>query len=1425
MANEIVVNGIKLTDEGPLIKRDSASVISIRNTGDTDYVDFTAGVITGDTLVASDLLKIVIKPTVTSANDFDLLGRINTGASDGNVVSVALGSGLSINESGELVASNDITVEANGTPLTNRTTYNVLNGLTAVDDGISKTLFKLGGTLTDSNTQIFTNSLGTSFGIRLGQTAVTNNASISLGAAALPNNTGVTIGASDPTNSTFGTFQVFSNGVVRFSNHTNTFFGLDNGGLFIQLDLGSDSTGDVYYRDSGYLKRLGIGSEGQVLTVSSGLPSWQDPTGGGGSVSEEDIQDIVGAFITDSSTIDFTYNDAGNTMSASIVSNSIGNSQFRQAGPLSIIGNPTNVTSNIQDISASSNNQILRRVSNTIGFGTISATSGAFTMSTDRLLGRTTASTGSVELIQVTNGLTLVHPMSLQLGGTLTTNTTITVPSSVSFSVSTASPASSIQVARTVTQSYLKFINMSSTTGEFTISLDIDGASGSAGAIITDTRSTPRGLQYASNYGTTFTARSLADVDYVDSIIWEDVTDTTYTFLESDKTKVKRFTNPSGCLVTIPAGLSVGWNVIIQRGYGAGQVTLTTAQTLEAPANTIDFEGGFVTIFRRATNIYVASGALGSTSGGGGGSGTVTSVDLSNITDFATATGAPIVGAGTLGYTLNSQPQRTFFAGPINDPSGVPTFRTIDILDQPRLVKTVTGSTYTVTADDLGYIIYFAEPTGTTVTLTDSIESTVTGFYFTAIRDKSMTSGDLTFTQSGSAVLNTFNGETSVVVPNGMVSWHLKGVNWYGAGTLGVLASGGGSGGHEIESNGSPITNRTVLNFTNGLTATDTGSEIQVKLGGTLTETTVITGAETLTLDVDDVTINGDNSAVIMYGGGTKRLQFTSTSTLFTIGSDSQGDIHYQNASLQLTRLPIGDPNTLLGANNDGTAPEYKTVSNGLTSGSGTLKLGGALTGNTDITGDFNLTLGTSVSKLNRFVVRSEELTDLVSDTLAGMAISSSAAYINFHATNGPGSTPVSTWNAYGFTFTGSATQAAFHDKRSTPAGIQYSGDYSANYTDRSLVDKGYVLGAKTYTGSQTLRAGTTTSGTAPLYFQNGSLLTTPANGALEFNGTHLYITIGSNRYQLDQQGGIDGSGAAGQVTFWQDSDTITGDAAFVYNASTNILSVDGIQLGISLTSGTTRTVSAVGSEDNIDISISPKANGNVILGVNSTGVVQIGSSSVSGDRTITTGSSSTNANLLIQSKGLGSIYLGSPSGSSDNGFDQGLIVLGHNSSGGAARSIWVNGVSTSISLFFRTKGPDSYYQVRAAKSAEFLSHDTLEGFILDIENHTIQQQNGEGATNPFRIRAAGGVALNNAHASDLHILGGDSSGALSGNLNGGSILIQSGQRRTAGSGTDGNITIDPLTGFLILPNIPTSAAGVPSGGIWSNNGVLTRVA
>lgn len=62
------------------------------------------------------------------------------------------------------------------------------------------------------------------------------------------------------------------------------------------------------------------------------------------------------------------------------------------------------------------------------------------------------------------------------------------------------------------------------------------------------------------------------------------------------------------------------------------------------------------------------------------------------------------------------------------------------------------------------------------------------------------------------------------------------------------------------------------------------------------------------------------------------------------------------------------------------------------------------------------------------------------------------------------------------------------------------------------------------------LPAGTASANTAPLKFTTGTALTTPSDGAMEYHGSHLYFTIGSTRYQLDQQGG---GGSVATDTIW----------------------------------------------------------------------------------------------------------------------------------------------------------------------------------------------------------------------------------------------------------------------------------------------------
>ncbi len=64
-------------------------------------------------------------------------------------------------------------------------------------------------------------------------------------------------------------------------------------------DDSAGATGDVYYRDSsGNFTRLGVGSSSQVLTVSSGLPSWQSASGGINNLDGGVASTVYGGTVT-----------------------------------------------------------------------------------------------------------------------------------------------------------------------------------------------------------------------------------------------------------------------------------------------------------------------------------------------------------------------------------------------------------------------------------------------------------------------------------------------------------------------------------------------------------------------------------------------------------------------------------------------------------------------------------------------------------------------------------------------------------------------------------------------------------------------------------------------------------------------------------------------------------------------------------------------------------------------------------------------------------------------------------------------------------------------------------------------------------------------------------------------------------------------
>jgi len=72
----------------------------------------------------------------------------------------------------------------------------------------------------------------------------------------------------------------------------------------VTMTLGSDATGDIYYRSGGVLTRLPIGSNGNVLQVNTGLPSWQAGSSAGSITAGS-------TGVASCSTLQLLFNNAG----------------------------------------------------------------------------------------------------------------------------------------------------------------------------------------------------------------------------------------------------------------------------------------------------------------------------------------------------------------------------------------------------------------------------------------------------------------------------------------------------------------------------------------------------------------------------------------------------------------------------------------------------------------------------------------------------------------------------------------------------------------------------------------------------------------------------------------------------------------------------------------------------------------------------------------------------------------------------------------------------------------------------------------------------------------------------------------------------------------------------------------------------------
>lgn len=239
------------------------------------------------------------------------------------------------------------------------------------------------------------------------------------------------------------------------------------------------------------------------------------------------------------------------------------------------------------------------------------------------------------------------------------------------------------------------------------------------------------------------------------------------------------------------------------------------------------------------------------------------------------------------------------------------------------------------------------------------------------------------------------------------------------------------------------------------------------------------------------------------------------------------------------------------------------------------------------------------------------------------------------------------------------------------------------------------------------------------------------------------------------------------------------------YNETTKEVSYGAAPSG----GGTTTTLSG----DLHEILKFASASSGVGSGVFATtnGSLSLGNNVATGTRIISSAASSGTASLQLQTSDFNSarIYLNSA-----------VVELGSTTqANSSARIVTPAGTATNIPISIRAKGAE---QVSLwGTSFPLVGPTTSYGqYITTISTSaigvTMAKPTAGGEAN-FSITAASGISTN-VNGANITVTAGSAYNT-TGNGNGGNLTLVSGQRRTAGSGTDGNIVIDSLTGDVIF--------------------------
>ena len=223
-----------------------------------------------------------------------------------------------------------------------------------------------------------------------------------------------------------------------------------------------------------------------------------------------------------------------------------------------------------------------------------------------------------------------------------------------------------------------------------------------------------------------------------------------------------------------------------------------------------------------------------------------------------------------------------------------------------------------------------------------------------------------------------------------------------------------------------------------------------------------------------------------------------------TLGSDATGDIYYRNSGGKLTRLGIGSSGQVLGVS--AGLPAWQASGSGITVGTTTITSGTTGRVAFNNAGVYGEDDGITYSSANK------RLTLGGTTAIIPLIARNSQWSTNFHVTQNNNRSS----GAIGFFNDAGTAAMKFSILYRTEYSIQddNSGNINAYFypTNNWLILPTSVKTSGNPTAHLHIGAGVATTGGAPLKLTSGTNLTTPENGAFEFDGTSLFFTVGGVR-------------------------------------------------------------------------------------------------------------------------------------------------------------------------------------------------------------------------------------------------------------------------------------------------------------------------